>query len=117
MTHVAARRGSGAGTARGGDSLAAEAMLGTSAETRGTRKNEESTSVSTSPRFDLSLWTKETVAGRWSSMVWRGVTVHGWFCVAGTAAPARDSAGQVGGSREELLGILPVRGIELWWLV
>jgi hypothetical protein len=23
-------------------------------------------------------------------------TVYGWFCVAGTAAPARDSAGRVG---------------------
>jgi len=40
---------------------------GTSAETRGTRKNEESTSISASPSFDLSRWTKKTVAGRWSS--------------------------------------------------
>jgi len=36
---------------------------GTSAETRGTRKNEESTSISASPSFDLSRWTKKTVAG------------------------------------------------------
>jgi len=40
---------------------------GTSAETRGTRKNEESTSISAPPSFDLSRWTKKTVAGRWSS--------------------------------------------------
>ena len=29
----------------------------------------------------------------------------------------RDSAGRVGGSMEELMGLLPVQGIELWWLV
>jgi len=40
---------------------------GTSAETRGTRKNEESTSISASPSFDLSRWTKKMVAVRWSS--------------------------------------------------
>ena len=44
----------------------------------GTRKNEESMSISTSPRFDLSCWTKKTVAGarsstsRWSLMAMDG---------------------------------------------
>ena len=41
----------------------------------------------------------------------------GRFCVAGETVPMRDSAGRVGGSMEELMGLLPVQGIELWWLV
>jgi len=41
----------------------------------------------------------------------------GRFCVARETVPMRDSAGRVGGSMEELVGLLPVQGIELWWLV
>ena len=41
----------------------------TSVETMGTYKNEASMSNSTSPRFDLSRWLKDTGAGRWSSTV------------------------------------------------
>jgi hypothetical protein len=44
-----------------GSCLAVAAALETSAETRGTRKNEESTGISASPRFDLNQWTKKMV--------------------------------------------------------
>ena len=37
-------------------------------------------------------------------------------CVAGKTVPARDSTGWVGDSREELVGLLVVRRIELWGL-
>jgi len=67
----------------------AAAVLKTSVETRGTHKNEESTSISTLSRFDLSRWTKVTVVGRcdstlrsmaapmvalchWGELFWRG---------------------------------------------
>ena len=37
--------------------------------------------------------------------------------IAGKTTPARGSTGRVGASKEELVGLLPVQGIELWWLV
>jgi len=53
--------------------------------------------------------------------VWFDVEVHGGAyggsVSLGRAVPARDSTGRVWGSRDELVELLPVRGIELWWLV
>ena len=47
--------------------MVAVAARRTSAETRGTRWNKESTSISASPRFDLSRRSGKTVAGRCGS--------------------------------------------------
>ena len=57
------RRGAVQGQPAAGNSLTAATALKTSAETRRTRKNEGSTRISTSPRFNLSRWMKKTVVG------------------------------------------------------
>lgn len=49
--------------------MAAVAVPWISVETTGTHKNEESMSFSSSPRVNLSFWTKKAVAGARSSTV------------------------------------------------
>ena len=65
------------------------------------RKNEESTSTSTSPRFDLSPCMKETVAGRWSSTLGVKLDGPGWPAAREYSFPDRAAAGaHVGGAEE-----------------